>query len=426
MIRIVVLIITTLITMNSAYATFNCIIITDPSGQDDNGAAAGSISYDTDMFQSTFLYSSQNKFAILSGGTDTSTSSGASNDTNRLNMVIQSIRMLESGGSASSASSIANSYSGQRLVVGGPKIGAAVTGTSGNYVVEVDDNGTITVTPYSSGTGVLPPGKKGAVLHLLHTPGNPQPDNTSAVGLATAEMIGEEIRDGYSATNILADADKMVAVQSGEKYGGGAVNLASGVSTEDMFTPAAINQTGYPMDQAYYKYDNTTGWSVSYPAAESYTTSPYGNPLQTIYAYDALRNAITVSQSNATVYTYGTDDVGITATTSELVNEAVSSKGLDATAIVNEINSGIKSGLLVGVNPVESSDINIVNSTKQVGVYYTAIPGNRTAPQWDLPISSSTLSTIGNLEIALGLIVVILVVFRSTLISSFVRRRKKL
>ena len=58
-----------LMTMSSVAATCNIIIITDPSGKDPNGAAAGSMSFAQNMFQSTFVMSKNNHFAVLSGGT---------------------------------------------------------------------------------------------------------------------------------------------------------------------------------------------------------------------------------------------------------------------------------------------------------------------------------------------------------------------
>ncbi|MGO9388113.1 MAG: hypothetical protein ACLPWD_08725 [Methanobacterium sp.] len=425
--RILMLFITTLVMMNAAAATCNVIIITDPTGQSPNGAAAGSMSFDNNMFESTFINSPEDKFAILSGGADTSGTSNVVNDTPRLQMIVQCINVLKGGANAETAASVANSFSGQRLVVGGPTIGAAIAGTSGNYVIEVANDGTITITPYNGGIGVLPPGTKGAVLHLLHTPGNPQPDNTSAVGLAAAEMIGEQIRDGYPATEILANTFKIVAIQSGEKYGGGAVNLDSGISTEDTFTPSLLNQTGFPMDQPYAKIDNISGWSVGYPDADSYTTSPIdNNPLTVEYATTVLQNYITVGSNSATVSAYGTDDPGIIDTTQSVVESSVSEHGFDATQIASDINKAISSDLLVGVQPVEPDDIHIETYTKQVGVYFTPLANGRTAPVWNLPISSSLLESIGNLQTAIGLIMVVLVIFRSTLISSFSRRRKKL
>lgn len=415
--------------MNASAATLNVIIISDPTGQDPNGAAAGSMSYDDNMFQSTFLFSPSDKFAVLSGGNDI-TSGGTQNDTLRLNMVVNAINLLKSNATAQSAAALALSgaYSGQRLVVGGPNTGAAIAGTSGNWLIEVSNDSTITVTPLAAGQeGVLPPGTKGAVLHLLHTPGNPMPDNTTAVGLAASEMIGEEIRDGYPSTQIMGDVFKMVASQSGEKYGGGAINLDSSISTADMFTPTEINQKGFPMDQPYSKVDPTSGWSIGYPQAESYSTSPInGQPLETVYAYDALKNAITVEPSNATVYTYGTDAPGISETTDEVVTYSVSKHGFDATAIAGDINSAINSGLLVGVNYVEPKDINVKADTKEVGVYYVPVPNHKTAPTWNLPISSSVLEVLGDLQTAIGFVLVVLVIFRRSLITNFFKKQRKI
>ena len=63
-----------MLTMSSVSATCNIIVITDPTGQDPNGAAAGSMSFAQNMFQSTFLMSKNNHFAVLSGDTDRSRS----------------------------------------------------------------------------------------------------------------------------------------------------------------------------------------------------------------------------------------------------------------------------------------------------------------------------------------------------------------
>ena len=54
--------------VNTASATMNVIVITDPTGQDPNGAAAGSQSWAENMFQSTFIMSKDKHFAVLSGG----------------------------------------------------------------------------------------------------------------------------------------------------------------------------------------------------------------------------------------------------------------------------------------------------------------------------------------------------------------------
>ena len=52
-----IFIITISMVVNTASATMNVIVITDPTGQDPNGAAAGSQSWQKNMFQSTFLLS---------------------------------------------------------------------------------------------------------------------------------------------------------------------------------------------------------------------------------------------------------------------------------------------------------------------------------------------------------------------------------
>lgn len=404
--------------MNSAAATLNVIIITDPTGKDPNGAAAGSMSFAPNMFQSTFIYSPEKNFAVLSGGSE-------DNETARLGAIVETIKRLEDNSTAANAVNSANLYKGIRIVAGGPTIGAAIGGDFDAYLVTVGGDGTITVTPYSSGVVVLPAGTKGAIIHLRHTPGNPIGGNVTAVRRDTAIMIGQEIRDGHSATDIMGDVFQKVSVESGEKYGGGAVNLVSDITTGDAFTPQDINQTGFPMDQPYSKVDPESGWGVTFPAAESYTTSPIDNsPLKTVYAYDALRDAITVSPHNATVYVYGVDTPGISSTTDDIVTYSVSKHGLNSQSIANDVNSAIDRGLLIGVNHVEPKDINIKENSKEVGVYFTSLPNHRTAPPWNLPISSMLLDTIGNMQTAIGLILVILVLFRSNLISSFSRKRR--
>ena len=97
--------------------------------------------------------------------------------------------------------------------------------------------------------------------------------------------------------------------------------------------------------------------------------------------------------------------------------------GYDSTSIATSINKAIGDGLLVGVDYVEPMDINVNQNQRAVGVYYTPLQGNKSAPAWNLPISSSILSDLGNIQTAIGLILVILVLFRSTLISSFLKRK---
>ena len=146
-----------LLTMSSVAATCNIIVITDPTGKDPNGAAAGSMSFAENMFQSTFLMSKNNHFAVLSGGT-------GSSDT-RLESIIEAIANLNNNVSAASAASIASKYNGARLLVGGPSIGAAIGGSFEAYVITVDDaSNDIKVTPYTSGIATLQPGQNGAII----------------------------------------------------------------------------------------------------------------------------------------------------------------------------------------------------------------------------------------------------------------------
>lgn len=415
--KILVLLVTLALLINTSAATCNIVIITDPTGKDPNGAAAGSMSFATNMFQSTFIMSKENHFAVLSGG--------EGNSTPRLAAIVETIKRLNNGATASEAASAASSYSGIRVMTGGPTIGAAVGGSFDAYVVTVDNNGTITATPVSGGLATLPAGQKGAIIHLRNTHGNPKYGTAETVRQETAVMIGKMIRDGYPSTEILGAAMEKVAKESGEKYGGGGDNLVSSLTTGDMFTPSKMNITGYPMDEKYSKECPTCGWSVAYPAAENYQTCPYdGTALKTIYAYDALADKLTVTSNSTLVSVYGTDAAGIYETTEELVDYSVKKNGYNSTAIATTINNAINNGNLVGVNYVEPKDINVVESTRAVGVYYKALPEGRTSPSWELPISSSVLDIVGSIQTAIGLILIILVLFRSSLINSFLKRRR--
>ncbi|MFY9638232.1 MAG: hypothetical protein WAK14_05450 [Methanobacterium sp.] len=414
LIRFSIFLITLAMVVNTASATMNVIVITDPTGKDPNGAAAGSQSWAENMFQSTFIMSKENHFAVLSGG--------EGNETPRLGAIVSAINSLNNGGTAAQAAGLANGFSGIRVMDGGPTIGAAVGGYFLAYVVIVSDNGTITITPYNGGLAVLPPGDRGAIIHLRNTPGNPQYGTADAVRLQTAEMMGEMIRDGYPATAVVAAAFKNVAINAGEKHGGGAVNLVSGITTGDMFTPTAYNTTGFSMDQPYSKV-SPNGWSIAFPEADNYQTSPIdGTNLTTVYAYQALENAITVTGNSAAVSVYGSDAPGITETTQEIVQASVKKNGYSNIKIASDINKAIGNGLLVGVNDVEPRDINVNENQNAVGVYYKPLQDDRTSPPWNLPISSSILNILGNMQTAIGLILVILVLFRSTLISSFLKK----
>ena len=403
-------------TMSSVAATCNILIITDPSGKDPNGAAAGSMSFAENMFQSTFLMSKNNHFAVLSGGT-------GSSDT-RLDSIIDAIASLNNNVSAAAAASIASQYEGARLLVGGPNIGAAIGGSFDAYVITVDDaSNEIKVTPYSSGIATLEPGQKGAIIHLRNTNGNPMYGTADGVRKEVAMNIGKMIRDGYPATTILSEALGEVANDSGEKYGGGGVNLISGISTGDMFTPKDMNQTGYAMNEEYSKACQHCDWAMGYPAAEAYSKCPVcGGDLKTIYAYEALGNALTVSSDAVSVSVYGTDKPGVAATTKEIVEASVARNGYDASAIAGSINRAINNGLLMGVDHVEPKDLNVKQSSKAVGVYYNALPGDRSSPSWDLPIDGNILNILGSIQTVIGIILILLVLFRSRLLKSFQNR----
>ena len=412
----IILLVVFFLSISTVAATCNIIIITDPTGQDPNGAAAGSMSFADNMFQSTFLMSKNNHFAVLSGGT-------GSSDT-RLDSIVEAVANLENNVSAASAASIASKYNGARLVVGGPSIGAAIGGSFDAYVVTVEEStNTIKVTPYNSGIATLPPGQKGAIIHLRNTDGNPLYGTADTVRKETAMNIGKMIRDGYPATTILSEAMGQVANESGEKYGGGGVNLVSGISTGDMFTPKDMNESGYPMDDLYSKVCDECGWGMGYPACEAYDKCPVcGDELRTVHAYEALGNALTVSPSAVSVSVYGSDKPGLAATTKEIVEASVAKNGYDASAIAGSINRGINNGLLMGVDHVEPKDINVKQGSKAVGAYYKALPGDKSSPSWDLPIDGNILNILGSIQTAVGIVLLLLVVFRSRLLKSFQNR----
>ncbi len=403
-------------TMSSVAATCNIIVITDPSGNDPNGAAAGSMSFADNMFQSTFLMSKDNHFAVLSGGT-------GSSDT-RLDSIVEAVASLENNASAASAASIASQYKGARLVVGGPNIGAAIGGSFDAYVITVDEySNDIKVTPYNSGVATLQPGEKGAIIHLRNTDGNPLYGTADTVRKETAMNIGKMIRDGYPATTILSEAMGEVAKDAGEKYGGGGVNLVSGITTTDMFTPKEMNSSGYPMDEEYSKVCDDCGWALGYPAAEAHSKCPIcGGNIKTVYAYQALGSALTVNSNAVSVSVYGSDRPGLAETTKEIVEASVAKYGYDASAIAGSINRGINNGLIMGVDHIEPKDLNVKQGSKAVGVYYKALPGDKSSPSWELPIDGNILTILGSIQTAVGIILILLVVFRSRLLKSFQNR----
>lgn len=398
--------------ISSVSATCNVIVITDPSGEDPNGAAAASMSFANNMFQSTFVLSKNGHYAVLSGG--------EGNGTERNHAITKALAAMQHNTSIASAAAIASQFSGIRLVIGGPYQGAAIDGSFDAYLVTVDDDGTIKVTPYSSGVISLPAGTKGAIIHLRNSDGNPLYGSATRVRRETAINIGKMIRDGYSATYIVGKALEEVAVDSGEKYGGGAVNLVSCVSTGDLFVPQELNTTGFPMDQNYSKTCPTCGWGVGYANAEEYTTCPIdGSKLNVNSATDVLINAITVSKDAVSVSVYGSDREGIASTTSEIVKASVAKYGYNASSIAGSLNKGINNGLLVGVDYVEPSDLNVKEESRAVGVYYSPLPEDKTAPPWDLPINSLLLAILGTIQTAIGFVLVILVLFRTQLLNSF-------
>ena len=91
-----------------AAATCNIVIMTDPTGKGPNGAAAGSMSFQNNMFQSTFISSPTNHFAVLSGGEGESIP--------RLQAIVATLQALESGATPSAAASLANNYQGIRIM----------------------------------------------------------------------------------------------------------------------------------------------------------------------------------------------------------------------------------------------------------------------------------------------------------------------
>lgn len=398
-----------------ASATMNVAVITDPTGQDPNGCAAGSQSFASNMFQSTFIFSQEHKIALLSGGEGTSDV--------RIAAIITALTQLQANASLEQIVNVAQSFEGIRLMAVNPTDGIAVGGDFQVYVITVDNSSNIKIQPASGGVVSVPAGTKGAILHLRNSEGNPKMGTADRVRLQTAMNIGKMIRDGYPATTIVAKAFEEVAKDSGENHGGGAINLISGVTTGDMFTPEQLNTVGYEMDQPYSKI-SSTGWSIGFPEANNYEVSPVdGSPLTTVYAYEALQNAITVSGDRPSVSVYGSDSKGLSESTSEIVAAAVTRYGYDPIKLAASINRAIDSGTIVGVEHISTSDLNVKENVKAVGVYYSPVSNGRTAPQWNLPIDSQIFDVLGNIQTIIGILLILLALFRSTLIKSFFRRR---
>ena len=398
-----------------ASATMNVAVITDPTGKDPNGCAAGSQSFAINMFQSTFIFSQEHKMALLSGGEGTSNV--------RVVAVINALTLVQSNKTPAEVVSVAQKYDGIRLMAVNPTQGIAVGGDFKVYMVTVDNNNTIRIQAAAGGVATIPPGTRGAMIHLRNSEGNPKAGTADTVRLQTAINMGKMIRDGYPATTIVSEAFGEVARDSGENHGGGAVNLVSGVTTGDMFTPEKLNDVGYEMDKPYSKV-SSTGWSVGYPEAENYEVSPVdGSPLTIIYAYQALKNAITVSTDNPSVSTYGSDKKGLNEATTSVVVSSVRKNGYDPVQIAKDINSAIDGSIIVGVEHVDSSDLNVKENVKAVGVYYTAAPNGRTSPAWSLPIDSQVFDVLANIQSLIGILLILLALFRTSLTKSFFRRR---
>ena len=396
----------------SVSATCNVLVITDPTGEDPSGAAAGSMSFAQNMFQSSFILSKNDNYAVLSGG--------EGNGTERNYAIIDALAAMQHGATPATAVSLAGGYKGIRLLIGGPTVGAAIGGDYKAYLITVDDEDNIKITLHSGGVVQLPPGTRGAIIHLRNSHGNPMSGTADRVRQQTAINIGKMIRDGYPATYIVGKAMEEVAVDSGEKYGGGGINLVSGISTGDLFTPRVLNTTGEPMDENYSKSCDSCGWAVPYPEAEHYSNCPYdGTELKINSATDVLINSITVSQDTVAVSVYGSDKEGLAEITSEVVKASVKKYGYNASSIAGSINRGINNGLIVGVDYVEPSDLNVKANTRAVGVYYNPLSGGRSSPAWNLPVNPIILTIIGTIQTAIGFVLVALVIFRTRLLDSF-------
>ena len=396
----------------TASATCNVLVITDPSCEDPNGAAAGSMSFANNMFQSSFIMSKNDGYAVLSGG--------EGNGTERNYAIIDALGAMQHGSSPAAAVALSGNFKGIRLLIGGPTMGAAIGGDYNAYLVVVDESGNIRVTHHTGGVVQLPQGSKGAIIHLRNSAGNPLMGTADRVRRETAVNIGKMIRDGYPATYIVGKAMEEVAVDSGEKYGGGAINLVSLISTGDMFVPDRINTTGYPMDENYSKVCLDCGWAAGYPEAENYNVCPICNhELEVRSATDVLINEITINKDAVSVSVYGSDKVGLADITKEVVKASVKKYGYNESTIAGSINRGINNGLIVGVNYVEPSDLNVKPDVRAVGVYYNALPSGRTSPAWNLPINSIVLTIIGSIQTAIGFVLIVLVIFRTRLLKSF-------
>ena len=176
--KIALFLIIVMLFSTTASATMNVAVITDPTGKDPNGCAAGSQSFAANMFQSTFIFSQEHKMALLSGG------EGSSNV--RVAAIISALTQLQNNGTPEQVVNVANGFDGIRLMAVNPTQGIAVGGSFDVYVVTVDNNSTINVQAASGGLATVPPGTKGAMIHLRNSHGNPKSGTAETVRLQTA------------------------------------------------------------------------------------------------------------------------------------------------------------------------------------------------------------------------------------------------
>ncbi len=381
------------------------IVITDPSGKDPNGAAAGSMSFAPNMFQSTFLVSKKLHVAVLAGGLGKGTA--------RLEAILACIRRLELGMPLEEAvrAGIEKSPT-DRLLVGGPRRGIVVGGSYDVAVVLVKGN-KIIIRQYHSGSGPnivkIPPNVKCAVIHLRNTPGNPLYGTATRVRVEAAIMAGRMIRDGLPATEVLARVMGYVAKKSGERYGGGAVNITAGLSTGDTFVPARLNERGFPMDAPYRKACTKCGWSSPFPTAARYTRCPVcGSPLKTEYAWQVARDLITVRRNQPVVRVYGVRSPYDKATIVEIVQSLIQHGKRDPEDIARAIDNAIDNNTLLGYDYVLPSDVKVEKKANVVTVYMRPLPRGYKKHPMKSPVPTEVLHALGLVGSALGVTLIVL------------------
>jgi hypothetical protein len=381
------------------------IVITDPSGKDPNGAAAASMSFAPNMFQSTFLVSKKLHVAVLAGG--------LSKGTARLEAILACIRALELGEDIESAVRAGISRSPtDRLLVGGPGKGVAVGGSYDIAVVIVKGN-KIIIKQYHSSGGLnivrIPKNVKCAVIHLRNTPGNPMYGTATKVRVEAAIMAGRMIRDGLPATEIVTRIMGYVAKKSGEKYGGGVVNITAGLSTGDTFVPPKLNARGVPMDTAYRKVCPKCGWSVAYPAASKYSRCPVcGSSLRTEYAWQVARDMITVRKDQPIVRIYGIKSVYDKVSIVETVQTLVQAGKKQPEDIARAIDSDIDNNTLLGYDYILPGDVKVEPEANLITIYMRPLPEGYKKPPLKTPISPETLHSLGLISSAVGVALIVL------------------